>query len=475
MANPQATQQWESVTLPPRLPLVIIQSNRDGTLNKDARLVNCYLEATQEGEANIFKRPGITQTSVVSANEVGNGVFFWNGDVYSVFGSVFYRNGAVVSGVDNTGGVYRFISILGATPKLVFSNGKKAYAYDTGGGLSSDLHTIDADYPTTTVKGLAYLNGPVYVMQPEAVIWGSAINSVSVAGDWDPLNYLRAQIEPDGGVFLAKQLVYVVALKKWTIEYFFDAGQPTGSPLQSVQGMKVNYGCASADSVRAINDVLFFLSTDQNASLQVSQLDKGAHSVVSTPAVDRLLCDINTSVVFSWTFKINGHSFYVLTFKQSNLTLVYDVNQQLWYQWTTSSGNYLPFVDCTYDASGEHVLQHETNGALYTISSTDYKDDSNPIVVDIITPSFDAQTFRRKHLNMLKFVGDRVPGSVLQVRKTDDDYQTWSNFRRVDLNLKVPKLVNCGTFVRRAYHLRHTANTPFRIRALDAQYDVGTL
>ena len=316
MANPQATQQWESVTLPPRLPLVIIQSNRDGTINKDARLVNCYLEATQEGEANIFKRPGITQTSVVSANEVGNGVFFWNGDVYSVFGSVFYRNGTAVSGVDNTGGVYRFISILGATPKLVFGNGKKAYAYDTVGGLSSDLHTIDADYPTTTVKGLAYLNGPVYVMQPEAVIWGSAINSVSVAGDWDPLNYLRAQIEPDGGVFLAKQLVYVVALKKWTVEYFFDAGQPTGSPLQSVQGMKVNYGCASADSVRAINDVLFFLSTDQNASLQVSQLDRGAHSVVSTPAVDRLLCDINTSVVFSWTFKINGHSFYVLTFKQ---------------------------------------------------------------------------------------------------------------------------------------------------------------
>lgn len=475
MPNPQAPQQWESVTLPPRLPLVVLASNRDRSINKDARLVNCYIEATREGEVDIYKRPGLTQASMISANEPGRGVYFWDGDVYSIFGSVLYRNGAVISNVEDTGGVYKFTSILGATPKLVLSNGKKAYAYDTGGGLTSDLHTIDADYPAETVKGLAYLNGPIYVMQPQAVIWGSAINSVSVDGDWDPNNYLRAQIEPDGGVFLAKQLVYVVALKKWTVEYFFDAGQAAGSPLQSVQGMKVNYGCASGESVRSVNDVLFFLSTDQNSSLQVSSLDKGAHNVISTPAIDRLLQAVNTSVIYSWTFKIDGHSFYILTFKLSNLTLVYDINQDLWCQWTDSNGNYLPIVDSTYDSSGRHILQHETNGAIYYIDSNTYNDAGKPIVVDIITPNFDGQTFRRKNLNMLKFVCDQVEGSILYVRKTDDDYQTWSNFRKVDLNHRMPKLVNCGTFTRRAYNLQHRSNTPFRIRALEAQYDVGTL
>ena len=48
-----------------------------------------------------------------------------------------------------------------------------------------------------TVKGFAYLNGATYVMQPEAVIWGSAINSVDQVGDWDPLNFISAQADPD--------------------------------------------------------------------------------------------------------------------------------------------------------------------------------------------------------------------------------------------------------------------------------------
>lgn len=474
--NPQSQTQWESVTLPPRLPLVVVTSNRDGTVSKDARLVNCYIEVTKEGEMDIYKRPGLATAGVVADGEAGRGLWFWQGALYSVFGDKLYRDGVEVgTGLDTSNGVYRFDSNLGATPHLILGNGAEAYAYEPVGGLSATLHSINVEYPETTVKGFAYLNGPIYVMQPQAVIWGSAINSVDQPGDWDPLNFIRAQIEPDDGVFMSKQLVYVVALKKWTIEYFFDAGNPTGSPLQSVQGMKVAYGCAHEDSVQKINDVLFFLSIDQTNSLQVSMLDKGAHKVVSTPAIDRLLADINTTTIFSWQLKINGHSFYIITFKEGNLTLSYDITQDLWFQWTDHEGNYFPIVAAAYDEDGRHVLQHESNGRLYYISGTNYKDLNNPIVVDIITPTFDANTYRRKYLKVMKFIGDQVEGSTAQVRYTGDDYETWSKWRKIDLGMKRPMLTDCGTFTKRAYHIRHIADTPFRIRAIDVQYDVGTL
>lgn len=470
-----AAEQYPSVQLPPRLPLVVTTSNRNQSVHKDARLVNCYIEVSKEGELHIYKRPGLKPADSVASGQTGRGVWFWNGSVYSIFGNTIYKDGVSLgTGLDTTNGVYRFDSILGSTPKLVFGNGKKAYATD-GTTVSNDLHSIDSNYPTETVKGFAYLNGPIYVMQPEAVIWGSKVNSVDQSGDWDPLNFIRAQIEPDKGVFMSKQLVYVVALKQWSTEYFFDAGNPTASPLGPVQGMKVHYGCAHADSVQKIDDVLLFLSTNQTSSLQVSMLNQGAFTVVSTPSVDRLLSDIDTTTIYSWQLKLDGHSFYIITFKEGNLTLAYDITQDLWFQWTDHNGNYFPIVSSTYDAQGRHVVQHESNGNLYYIDSTSYKDIDNPIPVTIITPTFDAGTYRRKQLNVMKFVGDQVPGSVLQVSHSSDDYQTWSQPRNVDLSQNTPMLVNCGTFKKRAYKFVHMHDTPFRLSAIEVQYDVGTL
>lgn len=276
-------------------------------------------------------------------------------------------------------------------------------------------------------------------------------------------------------MFTAKQLVYVVVLKQWTIEYFFDAGNATGSPLGPVQGMKVNYGCAHGDSVQKINDVLFFLSIDQTNSLQVSSLDRGAHEVVSTPAIDRLLASASIQTVYSWQLKLGGHSFYVITLKDSNLTLAFDISQRLWFQWTDHEGNYYPIVASAYDANGRHILQHESNGRLFYVDSTYYKDLNDPIIVDIITPNFDAGTYRRKYLKQLKLVGDQVEGGVVELRYTDDDYISWSQWRSVDMGADAPMLTDLGTFKRRAFHLRYIKDLPFRIRAVEAQYDVGTL
>lgn len=477
MAGPQAPSQYESVTMPPRLPFVIVTSNRDGTVTKDARLVNCYIEVSKEGELDIYKRPGLATKAVVAVGELGRGIFFWNGNLYSIFGDTIYKDGVLLqAGLDDTNGVYRFDSYLGATPKMVFGNGHEAYATD-GTTVSATLNSINAEYPAITVKGFAYLNGPIYVMQPEAVIWGSAVNSVDQAGDWSAINFIRAQIEPDQGMFMSKQLVYVVALKQWTIEYFFDAGNATGSPLGSVQGMKLAYGCAHEDSVQKINDVLFFLSIDQTNSLQMSSVDKGSHKIISTPSIDRLLSDSDITTVYSWQLKIDGHSWYIVTFKESNLTLAYDITQDLWFQWTDANGNYFPIVASAYDAQGRHVLQHEDDGSLLYISNDYAKDLNEPIVQDIITPNFDAGTNRRKTLKSLKLIGDQVEGAIVQLRHNNDDYDPtkWSPWRTIDMGAKNPMITDCGTFIRRAYQIRFTKDLRVRLRAAEAQYDVGVL
>lgn len=264
-------------------------------------------------------------------------------------------------------------------------------------------------------------------------------------------------------------------MKEWTIEYFFDAGNSVGSTLGSVQGMKVNYGCASADSVQRINDVLVFVCTSQGAMPQVCMLNQGQLTIVSTEAIDRLLAVADFSIVYSWQLAINGHSFYALTFKNSNITLVYDIAQDLWHQWTDENGNYLPIVASTYDSQKRHILQHENSGELLYINSTYYSDNGVAITVDIYTPNWDAGTYNKKQLKRLSIVADQQPGSQLQIRYSNNDYQTWSTFRTFDLSQQQPMLTDWGTFRKRAFHLRHTANTPFRIRAIEASFDIGLL
>jgi hypothetical protein len=468
--------QMESMILPPRLPLVISTANRDGEFLKDSRLVNCYAETSQSGELWVYKRPGISLWST-SPPGTGLGAFHWQGAAYFILNGTLYKNGVTVPGsLDTTGGTYRFSSILGATPKLVFGNGVKTYAYD-GVNISADLHTIDVDFPLFTVKGIVYLNGATYVMTFNGEIWGSKVNSVDVAGDWTALSFIAAQIEPDDGVYLAKQLVYAIALNTWSTEVFFDAGNPTGSPLGPVQGSKISYGCASAESVQEIDDRLFWISSTKSAAVQVSMMDQLNHQIVSTKPVDRLLqtSDLLDENVASLQIKLNGHSFYILTLRDINVTLVYDIAEGEWHQWTDANGNYFPMMAYTYNNTNQHIFLHESNGLAY-YAGVDYTNDAgNPIVVDIYTPNFDANTSRRKQLSLMKILADKQSGSQLYIRCSDDDYETWSNFRVADLSQKQPSLTNCGTFTKRAYHFRHRSDTKFRMQAVDVQYDLGTL
>jgi hypothetical protein len=75
----------------------------------------------------------------------------------------------------------------------------------------------------------------------------------------------------------------------------------------------------------------------------------------------------------------------------------------------------------------------------------------------------------------MEFIADQVPGSILLVRSSDDDYQHWTDWRSVDLGSPEPYLTECGTFKRRAHNFRHQSNTAMRLQAVELQLDLGTL
>lgn len=478
---PSVSNQFQLEELPKRLPLVQTAENRSSQFTKDAQLVNCYAEKDlHTGDYTVYKRIGFSAPVYTHAGTTGRGAALWSslggGGVFFIFNGVVYRNNGVIGAIVNRAAKHHFqlMDKSGAAGKLVFGDG--ADAYYTDGAVVT--HIVDADFPTAFVPGWAYLDGTLYVMDFKGNIQGSDIEDPSA---WNALNVIQARSEPGLGVALTKHLTYVVALKESSTEAFYNAGNLTGSPLSRVEGAFSNYGCYLGESVQSTDGTTIWVTSNNTTSPQIVRMDGLRISVVSTPAIDRLLDGIDlSSAILSWIFKHNGHRFYAFTSVGSNLTIVYDIDQNLWYRWTDASGNALNIVDIFPDntvVNGRQLAQGRLDGNISIVDSCfNYPTDNGAIVpVDIYTPRFDAGVDRRKVLSMMHFDGDQVTGSTLRVRYSDDDYQNWSNFREVNMGNKRPILSNCGTFYRRAWHIQHKSATAMRLKNVDLQFSLGTL
>ena len=418
---------------------------------------------------------------------------------------------------------------------LFLKNSEQGFLLDSTLTLSE---ITDVDYPASTVPGVVWLDGTFYVMDSTARIYGSDLNNPAA---WNALNFITAIKEPGGGVALAKSQNYVIAFKEWSTEFFFDAGNATGSPLSPVDNGFSLIGCASGESLAEVDGTLFWAS-------QTKQNGRGVHMMVgleskdiTTPSIQRILNRDTLSSLAAYGLKIGGAVCYVLTLKGTGITVVYNVQSGKWSEWTsltagtpqsctiTRSGsvatvvsaghgmadgdpvliagandieyngthqvNYIDAdtfsfhvdhspvtpatgtITCTsYTSSyfkltkhvkalGKDILLHESNGHIYIPKDLHGKDDA-PIDFVIRSGKFDGDSMQRKSCSRTEVVGNKVDSEAM-LRWSDDDYQSFSKYRRVDLSAEQSKLNRCGSFRRRAFELRHVADTTIQLSALE--------
>jgi hypothetical protein len=503
--------QAPTVKVPARLPVGWNIDTRDTTLNKDGLLINCYVEKDKAtGVTSVYRRPGFSlwlhpTGFPLSFPSFGGGIYQGGGGfVYYTFGGVTYEyhnptTPLINWGVQTTYIPVHYDSVMGGKPGTVVGNGADAYLIDLNQAVTGPFHTTDSDYPTFTSPGFSYLDGTLYVMQSTltptsggAIIYGSAINSVDGPTSWDPLNFITAQMTPEGGIFLAKQLGYVVALKENSTEFFYDAGNATGSPLAPAENLYFSIGCADPNTVQRIGEILVWVGVTKDVRYQVVYMENTRPKVISTPAIERILNSIvigdGTKHVYSWHLVTAGHTFYGLTLKDLNFTLVYDFNEDMWFQWTDKDGNYLPFVSVTGGSGVPFLAQHESNGSIYVWDS-DYNADfiqeakygftpfvGYSIPMTIRSPRWDGGTARTKQLSMTAFTGDIVPGRIITMQTSDDDYQTWSSPQSIDMGLPYPAFPGGGSFRRRAWRfLINDFLAPRCMQYMEIQVDIGSL
>jgi hypothetical protein len=326
-------------------------------------------------------------------------------------------------------------------------------------------------FPANPVPGLVYLDGYVFAMDSQGQIWQSDNENPT---SWGALDYTSAKSEADQGKAIARHLNYIVAFKEWTADFFFDAGNATGSVLSINQSAHMEIGCADGNSIQNPEQTLIWMGNVVEGGRGIYMLEGLSPKKVSTKAVETFLNASSLSGTYSWLYKISGHTLYGLVLTDQNVTLVYDVTENEWHVWTTSKDNIggsENYFECSFVTqfpynSGAFYVLDAVNGLVFTLSPTNYVDPFGPIRMRIVTDRMDFNTFAFKVGSALTIFGDQI-NDVMQVRHTEDDYNTWSQYRNINLNLQKPCLYQLGRFRRRAYEFLYTGNNPLRLEKVD--------
>ena len=385
----------------------------------------------------------------------------WRGDLDTAVGTSIALSPTVASQQ------YQFNSFQTST-RLLIKNQSNMWVYDSG----SITVVTEAGYPTTTVPGIVVLGGSAYVMDPSGLIYNCALDNPYY---WPALNVLGADYEDDAGVCLVKYLNYVVAFGTYTTQVFYDAGLAGGSPLRPYLNANMKVGCTAAATVCQVGTTVVWVGQTQQGSRQVMMFNGLTPQPISTPAIDKILTSqLTPSSMRAFCFSANGHVFYVLNGAHlASRALVYDFSIKNWYEWEHSI-----FAGFDYLASADlHAvttyLLHPTNGNIYAAGTTLYDDDGSPFTVYLRTKIFDADIQRKKFWGRLDLVGDQNPG-LLNISFSDDDGQTYSLARQVNMNNDRPALFRNGASRRRLFVASQTDSNPMGLESFEQQFEIGT-
>ncbi len=121
---------------------------------------------------------------------------------------------------------------------------------------------------------------------------------------------------------------------------------------------------------------------------------------------------------------------------------------------------------CNYN--GQQVFQEVSGGNLFSLLDTVYQDNSQPINFKCRTGNQDAGTNKRKFVSEVVPICDLTSATqTALLRYTDNDFQSYSSYRRFDISDVTPRNNRYGSYRRRAWEWRYTGNTRHRIDTLE--------
>jgi hypothetical protein len=254
-------------------------------------------------------------------------------------------------------------------------------------------------------------------------------------------NYGSKDGAPDSLVALIADHRQVYLLGEVTTEVWVDVGSVipglTTFPFQRIGGTTMQHGCAAKYSVSRFGESFAFVSRDTRGQAIIGVVDGYRFTRVSTHAVEQSLVGVDVSDAVAFTYQIEGHENYVVTFPSIDLTWVYDLATQQWHKWLSwddVSGYYRHRSNCYAFFAGKNLVGDFENGKIYSLNNDVYTDNGATIRrlrrAIHLTSDLQRQFFEEFQIQFQPGVGlptgqGEDPQAML--RWSNDGGSTWSN------------------------------------------------
>ncbi len=346
------------------LPINIIGGAYEGRSRNDIQeLINMYVEFDNVGgrdPVELRGTPGLVSWFENGTGEV-RGFDIFAGELWVVIGDTLY----LISGPSGTGGTATSKGTLdtSAGQVQIFNNGTDLAVCD---GTDIYSQTGVALTKQRTATYMAYQDGYFVIIVPDS---GSALASADPTS-WGSAPDIAAEGSPDFLVSAISDHRELILLGEDSIEVFYTAPSAT-LPFQRVSGGYIEIGCGAANSVVKVNNQVYFLD-DNNHIRRLSGLQT---EILSTPAISAQISNLeDTHEAFGFTYSIDGHIVYVITFDQSNVTYCFDTTTSIWYKWSTDGYNNRHTSNCFVRYNGLNLVGDKESGTIYTLDPTAKKD-----------------------------------------------------------------------------------------------------
>lgn len=364
-----------------KIPFVGSSGTARSPTARNEKSLNVYVEvdkANQRAPMALYGTPGLTLLHTMGTGP-HRGSIDQGDDSYFVSGNhIFRRDGAGV--VVDCGAITTSIGRVGMA-----SNGTEVIVVDgvkgwlVTGTLLSEI--VDPDFPNG-VTGAAAEDSYFIVFGDGSQHFYWSENPLSGVA-WDGLDFASAESSPDdilGGVADHGQLWFIGSESG---EVFDNTGN-ADQPFQRSGSTFLEYGTVSPWTVKSFDNSVVWLSRSKEGQGIFLRTQGGNPVRFSDHNLEAALATYSTlSDAYAFTFQMQGHSFYVVTFPTADKTWFFDAASTGWFEWgwrnpATNEDHRHRSASHVF-VGGRHLVGDWQNGKVYSLDLDAYTDNGDPI------------------------------------------------------------------------------------------------
>jgi hypothetical protein len=153
-------------------------------------------------------------------------------------------------------------------------------------------------------------------------------------------------------------------------------------PFQRIPGTNTQHGIAAKFSLARFGDSFCYVSRNNRGQAQIMQMKGYVPTRISNHAVENSIANQYVDNATAWTYQLEGHEVYVVTFPSLELTWAYDLASGMWHKWlyTENNGTYTRHRgNCCAVFQGLVLVGDYEDGSIYQIDKNNYTDNGQHI------------------------------------------------------------------------------------------------